>query len=93
MLDPDFTQIGVAVMDVGGKLWVVQDYGRPATGTRARPIGRTGWAIRARRRDRAQPLRSQWGPRERSPAGSECRLGKDIAWTRPATGRAPSWPS
>ena len=40
MLDPDFTQIGVAVMDVGGKLWVVQDYSRPATGTRARPMSR-----------------------------------------------------
>lgn len=34
LLDRDFTRIGVAVSDVGGKLWVVEDFSRPA-GARA----------------------------------------------------------
>jgi uncharacterized protein YkwD len=30
MVDPDYTELGVAAVDVGGKLWVVEDFERPA---------------------------------------------------------------
>jgi cysteine-rich secretory family protein len=39
MLDPDFTRVGVGVVDDGGKLWVVEDFSRPAGATR-RPARR-----------------------------------------------------
>lgn len=35
ILDPDYTQVGVAVVDVGGKLWVAVEFSRPL---RARSI-------------------------------------------------------
>jgi hypothetical protein len=44
MLSLDYTQVGVAVVDVGGKLWVAEEYSRPngasatSTGSHARPI-------------------------------------------------------
>jgi uncharacterized protein YkwD len=34
MLDKDFTQIGVAVVVVGGKMWVAEEYRRPMHSTR-----------------------------------------------------------
>ncbi len=74
MLDPDFTQIGVAVMDVGGQLWVVQDYSRPATGTRARPMSRASAPLAARApapEARTAPPRAH-SPRQR-PALAPCR--------------------
>jgi uncharacterized protein YkwD len=33
MLDPDYTQVGVAVVDVGGKLWVAEEFSRPLHAT------------------------------------------------------------
>jgi uncharacterized protein YkwD len=33
MLDPDYTQVGLAVVDVGGKLWVAEEFSRPLRAT------------------------------------------------------------
>ena len=70
ILDPHYTRIGVAVVDVGGKLWVAEEFERPygasgahpATSARARApmaeLSRSGVGIpfaRAARTPRLQP--------------------------------------
>jgi hypothetical protein len=62
MLDSDYLRVGVGVVDVGGgKLWVVEDFSRPAGATtsrhRASPAHRS--AVRPAARPSAQPSKRQ----------------------------------
>jgi Cysteine-rich secretory protein family len=41
MLDPDFTQVGVAVVYVGSKVWVAEEFGRPLSGATIRAASTT----------------------------------------------------
>jgi hypothetical protein len=58
MLDPDYTQVGLAVVDIGGKLWVAEEFSRPlptssSTWDSARP-DRPTQPTTAQRRGRTQ---------------------------------------
>jgi hypothetical protein len=41
MLDPDFTQLGVAVVYVGSKVWVAEEFARPLSGATIRAASAT----------------------------------------------------
>jgi Cysteine-rich secretory protein family len=66
MVDPDYTELGVAVVDVGGKLWVVEDFERPASAQPAATAHASGHrAARpstARSAPRPRPTRSAGRP-------------------------------
>jgi uncharacterized protein YkwD len=47
MLDPDYTQVGLAVVDIGGKLWVAEEFSRPLAASSS-TSGRAGAAHPAR---------------------------------------------